>query len=249
MAAKYELTHTLHLVGAAYGKAARAVDAARVRILSVIGTQLLSWAWQDYTAKSRGQADGAGNTWEKITKGAIRTRLLGRRGGEYAKLSAEAAHKAEQKKPLKAELARRLPAGSDATLRRQAIFHDWVAHTESGRKFAQLTDEIQKARAKQRALVDTEHAAAAIGIDTGRLRTSLDFAARSPDTLFAVDGVSVTVGSRLEYAAAFAAARPIFPDNFVTAPRRQALERMTERALERIIAEQTGDAIRGGTGT
>jgi len=68
---------TLELVqlAKAFDAAALAVNQSRPTILRALGVQMLSWGFQDFRAKSRGEAGGDGVTWAAIKQSTIVGRI------------------------------------------------------------------------------------------------------------------------------------------------------------------------------
>lgn len=182
-----------------------AAGRSSVEITTGIGLQCLSWAIADYRARARGGSDAAGNKWEPIKRVSIASRILARAAGQEV---------------------RRL-------LRRGSRWRNWNAFViyKAANDPAWFPEFYSQ--------VSIEFASHEIGVNTGRLVSSLTAGiegapkpiAQSINAFWRVMPSSVEFGTLIEYAKYFAAKRPIFFPNMLTAQRKKALGVIVSKIL------------------
>lgn len=225
-------------------------------ILKAMGVQAVSWAVQDYRAKSDGGPAG-GITWQPITLSAARNRLSHR--APYQDQTSQLKRLSEEQKPLTEALRRRLPKGKDdakkAAQRKGSSGH-FMNNTPEGKQLQRIKNKRKKIRERRKKMIEKEQAAARIGVDTGRLVNSLVYAVAelsaikppklqsgsgSPTpALFTVQGDSIHIGSLMKYATYFDEKRPIFGPTFIDSGRRQQLDNLIETTIRASLKQRGG---------
>ena len=237
----FNLTHNFGEVVTQLDLAQKNVAAAREPAMKAVGVRVLSWGYQDFRAKSRGEEAG-GTKWRPITEAAIWSRV--RKSKTYANTVPQARALYNQP-PMPDELRRRLPRGKGAFLAkvRAAIIAKYLEeHPEYEREIRAFQKKRRAVWDRRRKLFDRYNRGAKIGVDTGRMANSLQFG--KPGNLFTVDSVSVTVGASAidpktgkDYAVYFDEHRPIFGEGFIDEKRREELARVLNRVFERAIKD------------
>jgi len=238
-----EFSHNLEVVAHRLQLASDAVRKVAPVALTEVGVYVLGEVMRDYRAKSKGQADKAGNTWPMITRGAIITRFHRRPSSPYMKATADIIRMRNEEQTVLEDLRRRLPRGRSPArnAQRGAIASAWY-ETPAGRKAKGIRKRINTKRTSRRGMVDRDHSKAAIGVDTGRLVNSLDFRKQSPEMLLNATATTVTVGTVVSYAKHFDAKRAIIASNFMTPARVQRCESIMKKHVDRVIKDTLGDA-------
>lgn len=190
------------------------------RAVSTAGLQVLSFVWQDYRKKSNGGIDAAGVQWARPKDETIAARV--RRRAPWRRLWATwlAIREEEQiwlkKKPKRGSAAARSKKRALERIRRKR----------------------QTNRAQRQRLIEAELATAKIGVDRGLLIASLNPNASSPDNVFEVKNLSVTIGSSMVYAKPFDVLRPIIPDGIINAQRQAAIETLVANVYENELRKE-----------
>jgi hypothetical protein len=223
------------------GLAQKNVAAAREPAMKAVGVRVLSWGYQDFRAKSKGETAG-GQTWHAITDAAVWSRA--RKSQTYINTIA-AARALYGEPPMPEELRKRLPKGKGKHLQavRGAIIRKYMAtHPDYDRAVKSAQKKRQAIRGKREKLFEKANAKKKIGVDTGRLANSLVFG--KPGNLFTVSSLSVTVGASAidpktgkDYAVYFDEDRKIFGDGFIDAKRQEALEKIFERVYGKAVRD------------
>lgn len=105
-------------------------------------------------------------------------------------------------------------------------------------RLRKLQSYREKSKDERRKAVAEAMASYEIGVDTGRLITSLEFGAGYlTDTKFTIKDHTVTVGSAVKYAEDFDAARPIFSEKNITEDRRKELDELVGEIVDDIITD------------
>lgn len=238
-----EFSHSLEVV-------AKRLDSASTKLangdpaLVEVGVYLLGEAQRDFRAKSRGEADKAGNTWPGITEGAIRSRFWRtRRNSQYVKMAYELQSLRNREESLLASLLKTLPRGKNAVMSkwRAGIAAKW-RETPEGREATKLRQRIKSIRERRTRIIASEHAKAKTGIDSGRLVNSLQFG----KALLEVASNFLTLGTQIVYAKWFDLVRPIFPENFITPQRMTRIESICKKHAEKQLRESLGDSAKEG---
>lgn len=240
----------------------RMYEEAAPTALKAMGVQAVSWAVQDYRARSDGKS-AAGVSWKEIGKGAAISRL--RHRAPWANDRSKLEKIREEEKPLKEMLRRKLPRGGKKKPNRQAIANQFM-ETREGKKLGKLKNRRKSIREKRKEQIAKEYGSARTGIDTGRLINSLVYgvselasgipglipgirvpeprdnssyltddekiAAQRKPADFEVSGSVIHLGSNMRYAAKFAEKRPIFPTGFISEERRNKLKALAKKAVD-----------------
>lgn len=229
-------------------------------ILKAMGVQAVSWAIQDFRTRSDG-GSAAGVAWKPITESAVRTRLAGRT--PWVKQRAELSSLREQEKPILEKLRRTLPSNKTLGNRKIDSQRGNKIRGMLSRQFEEKNPELQKIRKKRQQIRDKrkstiarELSAARIGVDTGRLVNSLVFGVpelaqiRVPKKPTKTEGLTrgvfdirsntIRVGTVIDYAKHFDRLRPIFPDGFIDAARRQSMEKIIELVIAAELKRRGG---------
>lgn len=220
---------------------------AEESVLKAIGVQVISWAVQDYRARSEGQEAG-GVTWKPLSDGAIYSRISART--PWQRDTAQLAALRDQEKPILEELRRKLPKGKTPAKKkaRAAIAKKF---SEERADLRRIKSSRKRIREKRKKMFEKEKAAAKIGIDTGRGINSLVFGVadlksvktgtKIADTsgmtnaVFDVGQGQITVGSGMKYMGYFAELRPIFPPGFIDQSRQAQLTELAEQIIAKVI--------------
>lgn len=242
----FTVSHNLDVVAMRMDRASSKVYDVAPVALTECGVWLLGEAQRDFRAKSKGQADAAGNTWPGVSEGAIRTRFWRtRRDHQYVKLAYRLQALRDQEESLLGFLIKQLPRGKNGVLSawRRGIAWHWRRETPEGIQATQIRQQIKDIREDRQAMVTKDHAAAKTGVDSARLVNSLSFA--STDKVFEIAGNVLTMGTAIVYAYWFDLRRKIFPDNFMTPRRLERCHSIVKKHAERKIQETLGDSAKG----
>jgi hypothetical protein len=185
---------------------------ARETVLSALGVQVVSWAVQDYRARSEGRSAG-GISWAPITASAIRTRLAGRTPWQRDRESLKALRGVDTPQAKKT---------------RQRI---------RDKRKATIAKELGKAKIG----IDTGRLVNSLvygvpALSSVKVGTRPTVTAGLTQGVFSIEGDSLRVGSVMKYAGYFDEKRPIFPAGFIDAARQQQLDTLGEKAVESFIA-------------
>lgn len=214
---------------------------ARPVALRAVGVRVLSWALQDFRAKSRGETAG-GVKWKPTSEAGLISRARKRK--PWKSLQDEKRRLHEEEAPILEELrlvSRRDREGGFQAMRAAAREAYLDKNPDKRKKLDQIKKKRKALREKRRRMIDKEKSGAKTGVDTGRLANSLKFGERqtvgstSSGTVFQVASTSVTVGSQIEYAEAFDKRRPIFGPGFLDAGRKKQLEEIVVRVQEKAV--------------
>lgn len=207
------------------------MPAAKMEAMKAVGVQVLSWAFQDFRAKSRSETVG-GVQWVPITDAALVSRLAKRAPWKAVQAAKRSLHGMPE---MPADLKKKLPKGTGERLNKVRAAIIWAyrkKHPEYDQAIRKAQAERAKLRGKRNALLAKEKTGAKIGVDTGRLANSLKFGQRG--NVYDVKTTSVTVGSHIEYAKFFDEKRPIFGPQFLNAERKQKLDKLVERVVKKV---------------
>ncbi len=225
----------------------RFIQEAEETVLRAIGVQVVSWAVQDYRARSEGREAG-GATWKPLSDGAIYSRISARTPWQRDTEQLKALR--EQEKPILDELRRKLPKGKTPAKKkaRGAIISKFMKERPDLRR---IKANRKRIREKRKKMFEKEKGAAKIGIDTGRGINSLVFGvadlksiktgSKVTDTngmenaVFDLGRGQITVGSGIKYMQYFAEARPIFPSGFIDQSRQDQLTELAEEVIAKVI--------------
>lgn len=220
-------------------------------VLTAIGVQAVSWAVQDFRARSGGAAAG-GIQWKPITEAAARTRLAAR--APWQNQSKQLEQLSAEQQPLMEKLRRKLPPGTNKSANRKAIANGFM-ESKDGQSLRKIQKKREGIRAKRKAAIAKEHAAAKVGVDTGRLVNSLVYGVQDlssvrvgvplkgeapPRAAFDIAGNTIRIGSNLKYAGYFDAMRPIFGQGFLDAGRRESIDKLIEKTVDLAIKQKFG---------
>ena len=234
---------------------ARHIEASRPKVLTAIGVQCVSWAVQDFRARSNGQ-QAAGVSWEPISLSGARTRLAARQPYKTDSANLLALHNEEA--PLREKLRLKLPKGKTPgkAKSRGKLAADFMS-TDEGKAIKAIQKKRGTIKARRAREIEREQKNAKVGVDTGRLVNSLVYGVaeleaaikvptgkgvpkpgQEPLTraMFDVTSNSIRVGSHMKYAEYFDQRRPIFPPGFIDATRRQSIEKLIEKTIDLEIA-------------
>ena len=225
----------------------RMVQEAEETVLRTIGVQVVSWAVQDYRARSEGREAG-GVTWKPLSDGAIYSRISART--PWQRDTEQLKSLREQEKPILEELRRKLPKGKTPAKKkaRAAVAKKF---SEDRADLRRIRSNRKRIREKRKRMFEKEKGAAKIGIDTGRGINSLVFGvadlksiktgAKVTDSsgmenaVFDLGRGQITVGSGIKYMQYFAEARPIFPPGFIDQSRQGQLTELAEEVIARVV--------------
>jgi hypothetical protein len=183
---QFNISHNFGEVVANLDLAQKNVAAAREPAMKAVGVRVLSWGYQDFRAKSKGETAG-GQTWHAITDAAVWSRV--RKSQTYINTIA-AARALYGEPPMPEELRKRLPKGKGKYLQavRGAIIRKYMeTHPEYDRAVKAAQKKRQTIRGKRQKLFDKYNSGKKIGVDTGRLANSLQFG--KPGNLFVVSSL------------------------------------------------------------
>ena len=236
----FTVSHNLDVLAQRMDSASSKVFDVSTPALMECGVFLMGEAQRDYRAKSKGRADEAGNLWLRITEGAIRSRFWRtRRNSRYVKLLADIERLRNKEATLLESLFAQLPPGPEKASQRRAIARDWRENSKEGKEATKTRNNIRAKQEQRRSIVASEHASAAIGVDSGRLVNSLTFGAA--EAISEIVGQTLKLGTRIVYAVWFDYMRPIFPENFLTPRRKDRCLAILKKHAERGIQDTLGD--------
>lgn len=214
------------------------------KVLTAVGIQAVSWVVRDFRTKSDRQS-AAGVQWRTIGIPACVKRVAGR--PLWKKQQAQLLELREQQEPLVEALRMMLPPGPTKDANRRSIAQKFK-ETKEGKALAKIRKKRAAIRDKRKKEILKEHQGHRIGVDTGRLVNSLVYGvqelsnisapkmragAKPPDrAFFDMNGFSIRVGSRMDYAEEFDRLRPIFSPNFIDPTRRQLMDKLIEKTIE-----------------
>lgn len=237
-------------------------DDIRRKALVAMGVQMAAWGIQDFRDKSEGRV-AQGIKWPKITRAAAVSRLRARMPWKNDTAELKALRAAEAL--IVAEVRRMLPRNAAKTKGGKTLSKEARQRQRGAIIAAELKKrgdwrKIKRARktvkARRKRMIDKEHAAAKIGVDTGRLVNSITYGvpelreikvpalkagAETPTRgLWILGTRSIEIGSRMPLAVWFDSRRTIFPASFIDSRRgaelRELATGVVRSAVERALA-------------